>query len=111
MNKEDGGMKENIGMIEKSKTNWDFQRSWEYRLARMAAYDALRHMGVITKWESDSILLTKLLGHDEGKHFLLGDDFSEEDYYKCKLLAGPHGYSIYKMLCIKHGLLRPDRVR
>lgn len=51
---------------------------------------------------------------DSYKHLRLllgytGDDridvlFTEEDYNTCKQIAGPYGYAIVRMLCIKRGI-------
>lgn len=77
----------------------------KYREARMDAAKALTRMGVKTSTaDLDYAMLIKVLGHTYHSGFLLAKHMTDEDCYKCELLAGPHGYSIFKMLCVKHGL-------
>ena len=50
----------------------------------------------------DYILLAKLCDHPNPSAF--SETMTDEHIHICKLLDGPHGYTIYKMLLIKRGL-------
>lgn len=75
----------------------------DYAEARMAANKMLAQLGVIDDdGYADYKVLITLLGKVPDE--LLRHNFTEDDYKTCLLLAGPHSYTIYKMLCLKHGL-------
>ncbi len=67
---------------------------------RIAATEALER--ILNRPIGNYKLLRALLGLEEG-HFG-GQPMTDEEKYKCKLLAGPHGYAIYKILCQRTGL-------
>lgn len=73
-----------------------------YAKARMEANKMLEQLGVITNRYDNYKVLSTLLGKVPDE--LLRHNFTEDDYKTCLLLAGPHSYTIYKMLCLKHGL-------
>jgi hypothetical protein len=68
--------------------------------ARLNAIRKLR------EWRQEPIidyqLLAKLCDHPNPSAF--GETMTDEHIHICKLLDGPHGYAIYKMLLIKRGL-------
>lgn len=68
----------------------------------MAADKKLRVWGVKTGYD-DYKLLKQLLGRGTAQGRFV-PSFNEDDYNTCLLLIGPNGYTIYKMLCLKHGL-------
>lgn len=76
-----------------------------YRESRLKANSALHKFGILkTEFDNYSELI-RLLGYPS---FLSSNDFilhmTEEDYKITEALAGPNGYTIYRMLLIKHGL-------
>lgn len=79
--------------------NKDFNTKSKWLHARVEAHARLTDLGLSDGTYS---LLKKLLGKpDLGP---LGPQFTKEDYETCLLLAGPYTYTIYRMLCLKHGL-------
>lgn len=78
-----------------------FKEKKHYPNARMKACEALAKMGFGTSM--DYTYLRLILGR-EARQKLGGKTFTEEDYNNCKLIAGPHGYAVVKMLCLKHGI-------
>lgn len=80
----------------------DFKQKHDASVVRIEANDALERLGLLKGTEGTYNVLKKLLGRDPNK--AIGPTFTVEDYKLCLLLAGPHTYTIYKMLCLKHGL-------
>lgn len=71
------------------KSNWGKMAG-----ARLNAQQALYNMGVISDFSDKYALLFKLLGIADR------DEMTMEHAYACDLIAGPHGYTIYKLLLI-----------
>ncbi len=70
----------------------------ELRIAALAALERILGHALI-----DYKLLRKLLGMKEEGYFG-GIPMTDEEKYKCKLLAGPNGYAVYRILCARQGL-------
>lgn len=85
----------------------DYRHRWTVKArmeARMEARAALvRFTGKEQKGTGD-LLLRRLCDFHDNQASFVGSGFRKSDYDICKLLAGPHGYTIFKMLCAKNGI-------
>lgn len=72
----------------------------EYAVARLDANVALRCMDIGHDNNYQTLRMLLNIGADTN----LQVNFTEEDYYTCKQIAGPHGRTIVKMLCLKYGI-------
>jgi len=75
-----------------AETNDVYEQRNNFALLRMKVYHNLEVLGISIK----PLELARLLGHesyDEMKY-----RFSQQDVAICRALAGPHGFTIYKML-------------
>lgn len=76
--------------------------SAENMRVRQAADAKLREWGFKKENFDDYEALRAILGHPVGVSF--AKSFTDEEYNTCLLLAGPNGYAIFKMICLKRGL-------
>lgn len=66
---------------------------------RMMVYANLdKYLG---EGEMNPISLSILLGYNDKEWDTMKDNFSDRDVELCRALAGPHGYTVYKMLLIR----------
>lgn len=76
-----------------------FDTCVEFIKARQTVYRKFEEWGVGGVFPFNLQLLADLLGHNTFEELAVSAD--EDDLHTTKLLAGPNGYTIYKMLLAK----------